>query len=183
MGWHFGQNCSNYLPTLSKCRVLAALYASRADLLTQRWCTAEELLVYAGVPGDEIALKIDSGEIATKRIKKDGTLRYLVRAAWDWDGCPLANDGGQCLHFEPHDGPMISCLKEIRDLKLEHPNCSAVPRAEDIAAFEATFAVSRAVEQVALPMTESVAQQALQPNVSSVSMEEGETARRGSAKR
>lgn len=137
VGWHFGFNCRNFLPTLGKCRVLHDLYSRRSYLLSGKWITSEDLLVYLALATDEVLRLISNGEIGIKRLKADGSPRFLVRAPWAWDACPLVKDGGRCFDFEAHEGEKISCLEDLYLRDLKHPNLGAVPTPGDIAAFEA----------------------------------------------
>lgn len=135
MDWHFGYNCRNYLPTLDKCRVLIDLYTKRPDLVTAKSLRAPELLVYLGLPEDDVLGKIENGEIEAKQLK-DGSLRFRTSASWAWDECPLDDGGGYCIYFEPHDGQKITCLMDLDTLEAEHPNFSIVPSDHDVGIFE-----------------------------------------------
>jgi hypothetical protein len=134
--YHFGYNCTNYLPTLGKCRVFIGLYTKRADLLSYKWLKTRELLLYTGSPREVLLGQIGSGAIKTKRVKVDGSLRYLTPTSWAWDDCPLADAGGQCLHFEPHDSQQITCLMDLEHLDAAHPNAEDVPSLDDVRLFE-----------------------------------------------
>jgi hypothetical protein len=61
---------------------------------------------------------------------------FGVSAAWQYDGCFLANGGGACLYFDPHAGKAISCLAELKGLEGKHPNYSGVPSEADVRSFE-----------------------------------------------
>jgi|WetSurMetagenome_2_1015567.scaffolds.fasta_scaffold18864_3 hypothetical protein len=135
MEWHFGYNCRYYLPTLGKCRVLIDNYASRKDLLEQKWLSTQELLVYSRLSNEELVERIVSGEISARQ-QKDGKLKFIVLVAAQFDDCPLADAGGQCLYFEMHEGKRISCLIELPALRGEHPNLRDVPSQADITVFE-----------------------------------------------
>ncbi len=134
--WHFGYNCSNYLPALQKCRVLVDMYSKREDLLREKWLTSREILGYTGASPSKLLLAVHNGSIRWKRLKSDGSLRFRVLAPWDWDACPLRDSGGQCLHFEPHGGRHITCLMDLESSTWEHPNVTNVPSVETIESFE-----------------------------------------------
>lgn len=139
MGWHFGYNCKNYLPTLSKCRVLIDLYMTRADLVSGKWLSTQDLLVYLNSSHEELVEQISKGDIKT-RLKKDGSAMFQVSSSWAWDDCPLARTGGTCLHFESHDGEKIRCIMDLDDLEARHPNLKDVPLEEDVKLFEGRVA-------------------------------------------
>lgn len=139
--WHFGYNCSNYLPTLNKCRVLVDMYSQRADLLREKSLTSLELLVYTGSSPEELLVRVKSGAISVKRLKTDGSLRFKVRAPWEWDDCPLKDSGGQCLHYIPHADRHIRCLMDLENSTWEHPNLANVPSVEAVSVFEAAAGV------------------------------------------
>lgn len=135
--WHFGYNCTNYLPTLGKCRVLIQLYNKRHDLVVKKWLNTSNLLLYTGSSQEELVDQILRGDIEMKR-RKDGSLVFGTPASWAWDDCPLAPDtGGQCLHFEPHDGQKITCIMDLEHLDAEHPNVEDVPSQDAVELFEA----------------------------------------------
>jgi len=135
MGWQFGYNCSNYLPTLGKCRVLIQNYASRKDLLEQKWLGTQDLLVYLHATKAVLIERVASGDISVRR-QKDGKLKFGIQVAAQFDDCPLADAGGQCLYFDRHMGQQISYLAELRDLRAEHPNLRELPTDEDVTRFE-----------------------------------------------
>ena len=135
MECHFGYNCKHYLPTLNRCRELIDNYRKRPDLLEQVWLSAQDLLVYFNLTSEELILQIRKREIKSK-LKKDGKAMFQISSAWQWDDCPLANAGGQCFYFAPHEGEKISCLVELEGLGAEHPNFRNVPSEEDIKAVE-----------------------------------------------
>ncbi len=114
---------------------MIADYKIREDLVEQKWISTEELLVYMNLPNTELIQKIASGEIRVK-LPKDGKIKFGVSSAWQYDDCPLADAGGQCFYFEPHDGKTISCLMELRGLEDEHANAKSMPTKEEIRAFE-----------------------------------------------
>ena len=137
MEWHFGYNCTYYLPILGKCRILIDNYRNREDLVEQKWLNAKELLIYLGLPNNELIQQMASGEIKVK-LPKDSKIMFGVLVAWQYDNCPLANAGGQCFYFESHNGNTISCLMELRGLEDEHPNSKSIPTEEEVKAFEST---------------------------------------------
>lgn len=135
MEWHFGHNCKHYLPSLNKCRVLIDNYRRRADLVEIKQLSARDLLTYLGLANDEITGQIVTGEIKVKP-QKTGRVMFQVSAAWQWDDCPLVEDGGQCFYYEPHDGRKITCLMELKGLEGDHPGLKNLPSEEEIATFE-----------------------------------------------
>ena len=79
--------------------------------------------------------EIETGRIKVK-LQKDGKILFQVLSAWQWDVCPLANSGGQCVYFEQHDGGMISYLVELKGLEAEHPNFKNLPSEEHVRLFQ-----------------------------------------------
>jgi len=136
VGWHFGHNCEQYVPSLGKCRVKIALYSTRSDLVTAKWLKTWELLVYTNRAAEDLLSEIERGTIRAKRVKVDNTLRFLVPTTWAWDDCPLADSGGQCLHYVEHDGDKIACLKDLEDSDFAHPNLRLMPSEESVQTFE-----------------------------------------------
>jgi len=137
--WHFGYNCRHFVPTLGKCRVLIERYNRRADLLAQKKeLKARDILVYSDWSPKELLARVDRGEVQARKLKKsssagkDGSWRFQLRCSWGWDDCALQGCGGQCIHFEAHDGEKITCLMELRHLGAEHPNMAKVPSDEDV---------------------------------------------------
>lgn len=135
MELEFGYNCKYFLPTLGKCRKLIDSRRDRKDLAEQRWLSAQDLLVYRNTSNEELVRQITSGEIKAK-VQNDGKVTFGVSAPWQYDDCFLANGGGACLYFEPHQGKAISCLAELKGLAAGHPNYSSVPSEADVRAFE-----------------------------------------------
>jgi hypothetical protein len=138
MDWQFGYNCRSYLPTIGKCRVLVDLRRTRPDLIEDKWMDAREVLVYLGCGPEDFVSQVDRGQIGVKRLK-NGRLRFRVSASWAWDDCPLSHSGGQCLHFQQHDGQKIACLKDLEILTEAHPNMKAVQSDEAISQIEERF--------------------------------------------
>lgn len=139
MEWQFGHNCKSYLPTLGKCRILIDLRRSRPDLVKDKWLGLRDLLVYTGWTPEDLIAEVESGHVVVERMK-NGRLRFRVSASWDWDDCPLGSTGGQCLHYEEHDGQKIECLKDLETLKVEHPNMDCVYSTDAIDLVETRFA-------------------------------------------
>ncbi len=135
MEWHFGHNCKHYLPSLKKCRVLIDNYRKRADLVEMKQLNARDLIAYLGLPHEEVIGQVSTGEIAVKP-QKTGKVLFRVASAWRWDECPLVEDGGQCLYYEPHDGKKISCLIDLKGLETDHPNLKNLPSEQEIVTFE-----------------------------------------------
>ena len=131
MEWHFGHNCTYYLPTMNKCRILVDKYRKRVDLLDQMWLTTEKMMVYLNIPTEQLVKEIAAGDIKVQT-KKNGQLSFLVSGAWQYDDCPLAHTGGQCFYFQPHQGQKISCIRECTRLENDHPDCQRSPSQHDI---------------------------------------------------
>ncbi|HEY5388112.1 MAG TPA: hypothetical protein VIL79_09455 [Thermoleophilia bacterium] len=142
MGWHFGYNCSHWVPGLSKCRVMIAKYNQRDDLLADKWLTAREILAYTERSPQELVGQVRSGDVQAKKLKKpmnpqrDGYFRFLLNCSWEWDNCALTETGGQCYYFKTHDGEKISCIADLRDLTAEHPNMAATASDDDMKCVE-----------------------------------------------
>ena len=140
MEYHFGYNCKYYLPTLKKCRILIDNYRKRPDLVEQKWLNTKDLLVYLNLSNKQLIEQIAKGEIKTKLQKdaktKDNKIMFQISAPWQWDDCFHVDSGGQCLYFEPHDGHKITCLMELNDLNVPHPNIKNIPSEEAIKTFE-----------------------------------------------
>jgi hypothetical protein len=143
MDCQFGYNCRSYLPSLGKCRVLVDLRRQRTDLVQDKWLGARDLLIYAGCSPEDVVSQVASGLMGVRRLK-NGRLLFRVSASWDWDDCPLGDAGGQCLHFQPHDGQKIACLRELESMSAEHPNIAAVPSDAVVSWTEEYFAHVRA---------------------------------------
>lgn len=135
MEWHFGYNCKHYLPSMSKCRILIDKYRKREDLVEQKWLTTQDILIYLNLSNEELTRQIYAGHIKAK-MQKDGKLVFVVSGAWQYDECTLANGGGQCFYYEPHDGKKISCLMELKELEAQHPNFKNIPTEDAIRLFE-----------------------------------------------
>jgi hypothetical protein len=135
MDWHFGHNCRRYIPGLEKCRTLIENYGARAELLSERWVETPELLLYVGESSQAVLARISAGEIATKR-QKSGRLLFKVRGAWAYDDCFLKASGGKCLYYEPHGGPRIICIEDIKRFSPIHPNTGLASLQAQIAMFE-----------------------------------------------
>lgn len=133
MELHFGYNCKHYLPTMKKCRVLIRNYRDRKDLVEQRWLTGEEMFVCLDLSEEALLDHISKGDIGVK-IQKNGIIKYFVSGAWQFDDCGLQY-AGMCLYYESHEGPFISCLKDITELEMKHPNLKTLPE-EEINNFE-----------------------------------------------
>jgi len=136
MTWHFGHNCTQFVPPLGKCRVKIDLYSGRPELVTRRWLKTWELFLYTNRSADELLSEVRAGDIQAKRVKADGSLRFLAPTTWAWDDCPLADSGGQCLHYYPHDGEKIACLKDLEGTGFAHPNLRLMPLDDSVATFE-----------------------------------------------
>jgi hypothetical protein len=142
MEWHFGDNCTHFVPTLGKCRVLIARYNKRADLLADKWLKTRDLLVYAELSPHALIAQVKGGEVQAKKVEKpknpeeSGYWRFLQRCSWDWDNCALGDTGGHCTFFEPHDGEKITCLMDLQRLGGEHPNMAKVPSDDDVRLLE-----------------------------------------------
>lgn len=155
MDWHFGYNCTHFVPTLAKCSVLIDRYNQRADLLADKWLNTREVLVYTGWPRQELMDQVKKGEVQTKIVEKpknpetDGYWRFLTRCSWDWDNCALSDTGGQCFFFEPHDGEKITCLMDLRHWDAEHPNMANVPTDDDVKLIEGQLVSSVFEEELA----------------------------------
>ena len=138
MDWHFGFNCSHFVPTLDKCRVKIGLYNERTDLLGDKWLKTREILVYTGWPAQKLMDQVERGEVEAKKIQKpknperDGYVRYRLRCSWDWDSCGMAVTGGMCEFYESTDGPHITCIADLRTMDTEHPNAVMVPSDDDV---------------------------------------------------
>jgi len=139
MDWQFGHNCTSYLPTLGKCRVLVDMRRTRQDLVEDKWLGVRDVLVYTGHSPQGFVSQVELGHIAVKRLKS-GRLLFRVSASWAWDACPLSDAGGQCLHFREHDGAKIACLKDLEGLTTEHPNMQTVLTDEAVDRIEEHFA-------------------------------------------
>lgn len=126
MGWQFGYNCKQYLPTLRKCRVLIDSRRRRFDLVEGKWLGARDLLVYTEYSPEELVGLVGRGQLGVKR-RKNGLLLFRVPASWAWDDCPLSDAGGECQFFEEHDGQKIACLKELETIRAQHPNTASIP--------------------------------------------------------
>lgn len=135
MEWHFGYNCIHYLPTMNRCRILIDEYRMRDDLVTTKWMTSKDTLLYLNKSHEEIIKLINSGSIKVK-VKKDMSLLFEVSGAWQYDDCGLGNTGGHCFYFMPHIGTKISCIMDIKRLCVEHPNLANIPSDEIINEFE-----------------------------------------------
>jgi len=131
MEWHFGYNCKHYLPSQNKCRILIDCYRRRPELVEPKWLSAQDVLVYLNLSNEELIRQIINGEIKTKP-QKNGRLMFQILAAWEWDNCPLASAGGQCLYF----GEKISCLINLEGLDAERRNRKNIPSEEDIRVVE-----------------------------------------------
>lgn len=138
MDVHFGHNCSNYMPTLGKCRVLIEQRSQRPDLLSARWVGASEAMVYSGQTPDQLVERVTNGQVGVKRLK-NGRLTFRLQASWDWDDCPLGDAGGQCVFFAAHDGQIIRCLRDLETMDAEHPNLAKAPTAADLEWVEQQF--------------------------------------------
>ena len=72
------------------------------------------------------------------KVKKTGKRKVSIgiEAAWQYDECPLAHYGGQCMYFKEHDSIKITCLAEIPDIEEKHPNMPTIPDESEIKSFE-----------------------------------------------
>ena len=65
-------------------------------------------------------------------------LLFLVKAAWQYDICPLHNAGGGCAYYKPHNGRKIAYTAELDIIKEKHLNYdlyineSEINKVEDI---------------------------------------------------
>lgn len=121
MEWHFGYNCKNYISKFKKCRILIEEYKKRDDLLEKKTINIQDIMEYFNLEKEQLIRKIARGEIKAIR-QKDGKIIFQILSAWQWDDCPLANAGGQCLYYEPHNDEKISCLADLGKITKEHPN-------------------------------------------------------------
>ena len=137
-GCDFGYNCKLFLPTLGKCRKLIDSYTTRQELVERRWLSTRELVVYLGVPSEELVRRITAGEIGV-RLQQDGKVIYQISASWQYDDCYLLNSGGQCIYFALHNGVTISCIAGRRGLQTDHPNMSLIPSEGDVRSFESVI--------------------------------------------
>jgi hypothetical protein len=139
---HFGYNCTHFVPSLGKCRVMIERYNKRADLLAEKWLKTREVIVYTDTSAQELLDRVERGEIQAKNVKKpqnperDGYWRFLIRCSWDWDNCALSATGGMCYFFEPHDGEKIRCIADLRNLDAEHPNLVSILSDDDVRLIE-----------------------------------------------
>ncbi len=129
MHTEFGYNCKYFLPTIGKCRILIDNYMIREDLSENKWLYLQDLLVYLNISEKELIKRIVDKEIKYKMLKDPKVkfkFMFQITSAWQWDDCPLTNNGGQCIYFEEHGGKKISCLSEQRNTKNKHYNDKAL---------------------------------------------------------
>lgn len=154
VGWHFGHNCTRFVPVLDKCRMKIDRYNERADLLADRWLKTREVLAYTGWSPQELMERLEQGEVHAKKVKKpinperDGYLRYRLHCAWDWDSCGMAITGGACEWYEPTGGPHITCIADLQRWGAAHPNMAMVPSPDDVKLIESQLS-ALVVETVA----------------------------------
>jgi len=139
MDLHFGYNCINYLPTMNKCRVLIDNYRTREDLITIKWLSMVDILIYLNLSFEELIKKIKEGDVKVK-VQKEGKPVFSCSSAWQYDDCILGNAGGQCYYFKPHNGRRISYLMEMKGIEMMHPNVKSIPSDESIKRFESEIA-------------------------------------------
>ncbi len=131
---HYGYNCRFSLPFQDKCRKLADRFLERDDLIEEKWISIQDAVIYLNITVNDLKGRIGTGQIKTKK-SSTGKITLCVSAAWQYDDCPLADAGGQCLFYEPHDERKISCLAEREGIKGEHPNKNLLPSAEELETF------------------------------------------------
>ena len=138
MEWQFGYNCANYLPTISKCRILIDLYRTRKGLTELRWFDSRDVLVYLNAPMHAILDMISSKAIKVK-LQKDATaFKFGLSVASAYDDCFLAKTGGQCLYFVAHSGQHIGRTMDLDKAGVPpHPNLALAPTEKDVGDFEA----------------------------------------------
>ena len=121
----FGYNCKLFLPTLGKCRKLIDSYTTRQELVERRWLSTQELVVYLGVPIEELVRRITVGEIAV-RLRQDGKVIYQVSASWQYERLLLAKQrwavsGFHTAQWGPH---FLHCRAHgLEDRSPKHEPC------------------------------------------------------------
>lgn len=128
---HFGYNCKHYLPSYEKCRVLIEERKKRKELLELKWFPLKEALLYSRFLDFDLVDFIEKKKIKIKMSGK-GDVSIGITAAWQYDECPLAHGGGQCMYFVKHSGKQITCLSEINDVDDRHPNNFNIPSEKEI---------------------------------------------------
>lgn len=131
----FGYNCKNYLPWYEKCSLLIDERKKQKELLETKWISIKEALIYSSL------LKFDLLDFIEKKkikVKKTGKRKVSIgiEAAWQYDECPLAHYGGQCMYFTAHNNMQINCLAEINSINEKHPNTPMIPDEGEVKLFE-----------------------------------------------
>ena len=133
MEYHFGYNCTHFIPSFGKCCVRVNEYRKRPELVDEKEFLTNEIMVYLGLSQRDLLVKIRTGEIKVKRKKKvDGRLVLTASVASRFDECSLAKNGGWCLNYIGHNGKKISCLMEMVGIEKEHPNIMLEPSEDHV---------------------------------------------------
>ena len=131
----FGYNCKYLLPMWDKCRKAIDDYLNREDLVEEKSLNLKELVVYLNLSKRELIEQIKKKKLKLKRIKV-GKLEFKIFAPWEYDECPLANTGGQCYYYKPHEGKKISCIADRELIKEHHPNTKLIPDENELMQLE-----------------------------------------------
>lgn len=120
-GIQFGYNCRYLVPQHSKCEKFAQERLSERRLSKQEWMDINKAILYSRILNFDLIDKIKSGDVKIKRKTKKGSIQFLIEAAFEYDDCSLNDGGGQCIHFNSHNGFKIECLMDDASIK-NHPN-------------------------------------------------------------
>ncbi len=121
MTCQFGYNCKYYLPMWKKCRKLIDKYLLRKNLLEEKWLDIKQAIIYLNLFNEDQLNLIKGNKIKIKR-QKEENLRIGILVPWQYDRCGLADSGGECMYFSPHNGKKISYMAELMNIKDKHPN-------------------------------------------------------------
>jgi hypothetical protein len=121
---HFGYNCKYLAPQKGKCERIAKARLNDHTLTDTLWVDLNRAVLYSNLLGFDLLEEVETKNIPLKLrgAKKDGkAVMFKIEAAYNFDECYLTNDGGSCIHFEPHDGKKIGYLMEDHSIE-NHPN-------------------------------------------------------------
>jgi hypothetical protein len=149
---HFGYNCKHYLPWFEKCKLMVEKNRNQKDLMETKWLSVREALIYSSLLNMDLVNLVKKKKVKIKKEDKK-PIRLGFFTAWDYDECPLAHCGGQCLYFERHDGNKISCVSDLADQRLGHPNSPKIPTDDEIKLLKnalVPFAQEKTIEDTGL---------------------------------
>ena len=132
----FGYNCKHFLPWFDKCKYLIDHKELRKGLYSDKWLSIKDALIYASLLDLDLMTLINNKKVKVKKEKEKQQVRLGFFTAWDYDECPLAHAGGQCLFFKQHNRNTISRLSDLERLAGGHPNSPKVPDEKEIKSFK-----------------------------------------------